>query len=160
MDDVERATVEWERECLRLAAWDMDQANTAAICILHRTYENVRAVMQTGLAVSYARPFTISHAEPRLNLLRLTAKGRQRGTDWLPEDTHDRLIHRQLMNLRNKVYAHTDKTDWRKVVRQGVQWSWMCDAFLADVAAMTKRQHDRFAAEALARRRRLEAAPD
>jgi hypothetical protein len=150
VDDVKRA--EWERECLRLARWDMDQANTAAVCIPHKNYENVRAVMQTGLATSYARPFTKSEAKPRLNLLHLLPDGRQQGSDWFPEDQHDLLIHRQLMKLRNEVYAHTDDTDWRKVVSAGVQWSWMSNEFLADVAAMTLRQRDRFAAAALERR--------
>jgi hypothetical protein len=159
LDGDERAKVEHERECLRLAAWDMEQTNTAAICIPHPNYENVRAVMQTGLAVGYARPFTRSDAEPRLNLLRLRADGRQQGTDWLPEDAHDRLIHRQLMNLRNKVYAHADKTDWRTVVSEGVQWSWMSREFLVDVAAMTERQRDRFRAAALERKRRLDEPP-
>jgi hypothetical protein len=166
VNDTERAEVEHQVKCLRLAAWDMDQAHSGAISIPHSTFAGVRAVLETGLAVSYARPFTRSDAKPRLNLLHLLPDGRQDGSDWLPEDPLDLGIHGQLMRLRNEVYAHTDDTEWRKVVNAGsiiegaehlhaVRWSLMPDDWLAKVAPMVERQRDRFKREARARELRL-----
>ena len=158
MDEYERDEAMHERTCLRLAAWDMDQANTAAICIPHPNFQNVRAVMQTGLAVAYARPFTIEQgtATPESVALRArrtrTPRSVGAGIGARPDDPSP------TMTLRDKVYAHTDKTHWRTVEREGVRWSWMTPEFLADVAAMTERQRNRFKDAARERKRRLDAA--
>jgi hypothetical protein len=145
----------------------MDQAHSAAISIPHATFAGVRAVLETGLAVSYARPFTTSHADPPLNLLHFPSDWQdERGHGWVPEDPLDLGLHQQLTRLRRKVYAHTDDTEWRKVVNAGsiiegaehlhaVRWSWMPYDWLAKVAPMLERQRDRFKREARARELRL-----
>jgi hypothetical protein len=51
---------------LWLAAWDMKQAHLPATSIPNPAYKPLRVLLETALAVSYARPFTMSHA--RLNL--------------------------------------------------------------------------------------------
>jgi hypothetical protein len=104
VDDDERAEVVLMVKRLRLAAWDMDRAHTAAICIPNPAYRgDVRALLETALAVIYARMFTISYAS--LNL----------GDDWVPEGEADFALHEQLLDLRGQVYAHTDDTEWRMV---------------------------------------------
>jgi hypothetical protein len=51
----------------------------------------VRRVVETGLVVSYARPFT---------------RGQSIGKRWVPREVHG--LHDELCALRHKVHAHTD----------------------------------------------------
>lgn len=62
----------------------------------------VRRTLEAGLVVSYLRPFTKSFAYPRLERL----------SD-LPEGLVD--AHDDCLDVRNKVYAHTDDTPLRSV---------------------------------------------
>lgn len=145
----------------------MDQAHSAAISVPHSTFAGVRAALETGLAVSYARPFTTSRAKPPLNLLQFRPDGQdEQGDGWVPEDTLDLGLHEQLIRLRRKVYAHTDDPEWRKAVNAGsiiegaehlhaVRWWWMPDDWLAKVAPMLECQRGRFKREARARELRL-----
>ena len=66
----------------------------------HNPYMGVEQVLETGLVVTYARPFT-GHA--RL------------GDNWRPKDKTDRELHDRLLKLRHD-YAHADWTDSRTLV--------------------------------------------
>jgi hypothetical protein len=72
--DEDQRVVEW----LRLAASDMEQAHLAAVSALNPDYKPLRKLLLTAMAVSYARPFTISEGKDRLNLLCLVPDGKQK----------------------------------------------------------------------------------
>jgi hypothetical protein len=75
-----------------LAAQDMEDARDAADRL--QAAPRVRP-LETALAVCYARPWTKSSIG-------------QLGEQWLPEDGEGLKRHRDLIRLRNKLYAHTD----------------------------------------------------
>lgn len=60
-----------------------------------------RRTLETGLVTCYARPFTDSHYR--------VGKSRRLTTE-------DRELHRWLIEQRNQVYAHSDETDYRRVL--------------------------------------------
>jgi hypothetical protein len=78
---------------LVLASQDMADAAEATALLIQRPNSRV---LETALAVSYARPWT----EASIAAL---------DTHWEPAaETHQEL-HREIIRLRNKVYAHTDE---------------------------------------------------
>ena len=107
-----------------LAISDMQQVERAARYLLddpHPSDENpapgghaqdvpwrVRRVLETGLVVSYARPFTKG---------RLSLGGPPKLT------TNDRELHDWLLAQRKQVHAHNDETFYRQVVGlDGEEW--------------------------------------
>ncbi len=93
--------------------------------------------LQTGVVVADAQPFT------RQGIGRLDKEA------WAPPDEVQRKLHEELIDLRNKRFAHTDKGDFRgveDVFRDGTfaEWTihlnegaWAAVAELADA-----RRHD------------------
>jgi hypothetical protein len=77
---------------LLLASQDMREAHEAAEWLIERPSARI---LETALAVSYARPWT-SAAIGELE------------DHWLPTADLDRSLHSDLLRLRNKLYAHTD----------------------------------------------------
>jgi len=97
MDEAKRKGLERLKESLILAAEDMDQATAAAVALRTDTSddENWRRALETAIFVSYMRPFT-------------------RGAWKLPNKYEPKPgpageLHRQLHDLRNKVYATRTK---------------------------------------------------
>jgi hypothetical protein len=105
MDDEERAKLKDQLDRLLLASYDMRHASAGAkyLAAMKINSDALRA-FETGVVVSYARPFT-RHGVGQLNR-----------DEWAPEDQAHRAVHCELIWLRNKVFAHTDKTDLREVV--------------------------------------------
>lgn len=62
----------------------------------------VRRTLEAGMFVAYARPFTRSRGRPQLHL----RKGRS------PEH---RELHREFLERRDKLYAHSDEIQVRKL---------------------------------------------
>jgi len=101
MDEAKRKGLERLKESLILAAEDMDQATAAAVALRTDTSddENWRRALETAIAVSYMRPFTTGAWKlPNKYVPRAGVAGE---------------LHRGLHELRNKVYAHSDKESGR-----------------------------------------------
>ncbi len=84
----------------------MAQAASAAVALQQETEGNgpLRRALETAIAVSYARPF---------------APGNRAGSlrnGWEPANPRQAAFHDALIELRNQVYAHTDRTEARSVV--------------------------------------------
>lgn len=77
---------------LLLASQDMREAHEAAEWLIERPSARI---LETALAVSYARPWT-------------SASIGELEDHWLPTADLDRSLHSDLLRLRNKLYAHTD----------------------------------------------------
>lgn len=77
---------------LLLASQDMREAHEAAEWLIERPSARI---LETALAVSYARPWT-------------SASIGELEDHWLPTADLDRNLHSDLLRLRNKLYAHTD----------------------------------------------------
>jgi hypothetical protein len=90
------------QQALLLALVDMAHA-VAALGALEREHldVNLMRALETAIAVSYARPFVTS------SLLRL------RQADYRPADPEQSELHGDLLDLRDKVYAHTDRDSGR-----------------------------------------------
>lgn len=83
---------------LLLAASDMEQAIAAAHALdAEQTDWNLMRALETAIAVCYARAFTKSQSH---QLDR---------AEYEPADPTLAQMHRQLIYLRDQVYAHTDK---------------------------------------------------
>jgi hypothetical protein len=93
------AHADWES--LILATEDMDQATEAAVALRTDTSDNAawRRALETAMAVAYMRPFT-------RGAWRLPKK-------YLPASSTGRDLHKRLKQLRNRVYAHSDKASGR-----------------------------------------------
>jgi hypothetical protein len=96
-----------QRERFLLAASDMEQCAAAAVA-LEQLYETdgentplIRA-LETGMVTCYARPFTRTRGGARW----------LDETKWAPTVPRDS-VHHGLIDLRNKVYAHTDAESGR-----------------------------------------------
>lgn len=89
------------QSALLLAASDMDQAAAAARALEAETDYNLARALETAIAVCYARAFTQS------SLFKLN-----RDT-YEPPDPRLAELHKELFNVRDKVYAHTDKEGGR-----------------------------------------------
>lgn len=88
----------------RLAASDMKQVAGAAETLgAIKLNEAAARVMHTGLVVAYVRPF------------RSQGIGSLDEVEWAPTAPRDRAFHNMLVFLRNKVYAHTDRTPYRDI---------------------------------------------
>ena len=94
-------------EALLFAAVDMRQAAAACDMLELETSDPHRArALETAIAVCYARAFT----ESTVRQLPAKAFAPKKGT---PE----RELHNVLMNLRQKVYAHTDLESGRSLAK-------------------------------------------
>ena len=62
---------------------------------------DAREVLETGIIVTYWRPFSKSNAVGSV------------GTEWLPDTPRAARVHKRMGQLRNKVAAHTDLTSDR-----------------------------------------------
>jgi hypothetical protein len=101
MDESEHNRRTKHIEALLLAAQDMDDAAAAGRALYEDTSddENFRRSLETGMAVSYMRAFTSS--DKRLP------------NEYVPDHGHDADVHAVLKDLRDKLYAHTDKEGGR-----------------------------------------------
>ena len=105
---------------LPLAAEDMLQASelTKMLSKVEDTDENISLTMglETGIAVCYARVFTQS------SLLRLNPD------KYAPTEPELAAAHHELLALRKKRYAHTDKDSGRYApARPGSVWPRHCE---------------------------------
>jgi len=90
----------------RLAESDMEQVGAAAVALQDAGWGALARALETAVAVCYARPFTRG-----TNLSR---------TKWAPREPDARRLHFRLLDLRRKLYAHTDPdTDARRIVDFG-----------------------------------------
>jgi hypothetical protein len=124
MHESERNRLRKQLRLLRFAAGDMRQARAAITALLATTEEddvNLMLALETAVVVCYARPFTEGEGVGRLD------------AEWAPEDDHDASVHEELLYLRDKAGAHTDKKSGRDVVERfelyddgltGFQESW------------------------------------
>ncbi len=97
-------------------------------------------VLETGLVVTYARPYTLD--------------SQRRG---LPEELYpegdDRPLHDSLMALRDELYAHTDETPHREAVDPFGDHSYaerypagLAETALPRIAGLARRQAERLRA--------------
>jgi hypothetical protein len=91
------------QRALLLAASDMEQAAAAAKALADEADRDLARALETAIAVCYARAFTQS------SIYQLS---RQR---YEPTDPRLAELHNELFNVRDKVYAHTDKKGGRTV---------------------------------------------
>ena len=105
MHESERNRLVKKLRLLILGQSDMAQAAMGAMTLKERSL-NDHAVrcMETGIVVCYARPFN-----KRNNAGYLCSK-------WAPEDPSMKEIHDELLDRRDQVYAHTDRTGARDIV--------------------------------------------
>jgi hypothetical protein len=97
----ERNRLQTLQRALLLAASDMQQAAEAAR-MLQAEADGTRArVLETAMAVCYMRPFTTSD-------LKLP-------DEYVPTAGVDEAAHEHLKTLRDKAYAHTDKSGGRGI---------------------------------------------
>jgi hypothetical protein len=102
MHESERNRLVKLQQALLLAASDMDHAEAAAHALEDEGEDlALMRALETAIAVCYARAFTQS------SLMTLPR-------EYLPEEPSDRELHRYLADLRDTVYAHTDKASGRK----------------------------------------------
>ena len=90
-----------EQRALLLAASDMDQAAAAARMLQEETDGTRARTLETAMAVCYMRPFTKSDLSVP--------------DEYVPTAVDDEAVHSHLKMLRDKVYAHTDKSSGRKI---------------------------------------------
>jgi hypothetical protein len=135
---------------IRLAAIDMRNAEHAARGLLDQTdaarvYERV---LETGLVVTYARPYLKSNKASRLK------------DKWQPP-ARDRDFHRYVMDLRHRYHAHTDRSEYRSLTDAAAHlgleghstyvetWQFLNEAGLERLATLAAAQAERFEAKAL-----------
>jgi hypothetical protein len=68
---------------------------------------DVERVFMTGIVVTYARPFTQQDIGPIDR------------TKYAPSDRDARLLHFSLIDLRNRLHAHTGETNYRWIQGRG-----------------------------------------
>jgi hypothetical protein len=136
---------------LRLAAKDLELAAHAASGLIEaadyrgsaRVYERV---IETGMVVTYARPFLPSN-EAGL------------GGRWRPTDENERALHDELVDLRGEYHAHASHTPQRRLeIMSGFfesgppilaeSWTKLPVEKLLLLKEMASRQAERFADEA------------
>jgi hypothetical protein len=133
----------------KLAAIDMRFAERTAAALRDRNSPAriFQRVLETGLIVTYARPY-------------LARRGGVKGK-WLPEGDEAREFHRWLIDeLRNPYHAHADRTERRTLMDTAAwfgfegpptyseAWWRLTDEQLATLEAIAGRQAERFEAEA------------
>jgi hypothetical protein len=134
----------------RLASDDMRRVETAAQHLLERDgpIRFVAEVLETGLVVTYARPY-------------LDGNNAGVGRSWWPTDEADRKFHRYVIDvLRHPYHAHMDRTPRRTLVDTTkflglngpptyAQSRWfMSPDELQRLAGLARRQGERLEAEA------------
>jgi hypothetical protein len=121
----------------------------------------LRRVLETGMGVSYGRPFSHNEGVRRLDR-----------DHWAPAEAALRALHYELIDLRNRVWAHTDADSHHRLVRfieehevpgrdegfWAVQWPAPTTEELPLVLSLLERQISRANTEARAVGQRLEAA--
>jgi hypothetical protein len=147
MHESERNRLRKQLRLLRFAAGDMRQARAAITALLATTVDNyvdLMLALETSIVVCYARPFTYGEGVGQL------------GTEWAPEDDHERAVHDELLVLRDEAGAHTDKKSGRDVVERfelhddgltGFQESWQAldrEVLRTVVVPICDRQEQRF----------------
>lgn len=135
---------------LRLAAKDMELVAETARALADRRgpARMFERVLETGLIVTYARPY-------------LDSSKAGLGGKWRPTDKADRRFHdRIITELRHPYHAHADHTPRRTIMdtteylgREGAPsyaeaWWRLTDDELAQIAALADKQRERFEAEA------------
>jgi hypothetical protein len=140
------------RESLLLAAEDMEQAAAAAAALREDTSDDAawRRALETAMAVCYMRPFT-------------TGEWKLPGKYAPPKASPWRQLHEDLRDLRNKVYAHSEKASGREaslrtrgtsgdIVSMEYRYAWLGFdvAHLHAVQALCHEQRERFLTKATA----------
>ena len=97
----ERNRLETAQRALLLAVSDMEQAAAAARALRDEDDGTLARALETAMAICYMRPFTRSDL--------------QVPDEYVPTSGNDGDAHSHLKMLRDKVYAHTDKTSGRKI---------------------------------------------
>ena len=135
---------------LRLGAIDMQYAASAARALVNEDgpARMWSRVIETGLVVTYARPY-------------LPSNTRVLGRTWWPESPEERELHEGIIeDVRNSYQAHTDRTSYRTLVdtaamlgRDGPPtfaegWSKLSVAKLEQLAELAERQAERLHAAA------------
>jgi hypothetical protein len=95
-----------EQERLALAINDMRQAAAAARLLTQQTDLHERRALETAYSVCCARPWIDSNRGGRLK------------NKWRPAAGPDRELHKRLLDLRRKTYAHLDPAGGRKAFAQ------------------------------------------
>jgi hypothetical protein len=87
---------------LVLAAQDMVECRAAANFLQERNdlSGDARRALETAIPVAYARPWTKSRKKSSIGPL---------GGHWRPSVSEQLALHNYLINVRNKLYAHTDE---------------------------------------------------
>jgi len=148
VDESERNRLVRKRTALVLAVSDMRQAAAAARTLVTEDDRDMARVLETGMVVSYMRPFT----------------GRPPGRlpeAYVPQAAAGAEYHAELKDLRDRLHAHTDEESGRVVsvlsaVREGdvvsVQWHEQGPAIspeeLPGLIEHFERLRDRFGSEA------------
>jgi hypothetical protein len=158
MSDGERDRLLAEVRRFRLAESDMEQAEAAARFLATREGStHLRRAVEAGLAVCYARPFTLAHDRDGV-------KRRIDPEEWRPHDPAHLTYHVRLLQLRSQLYAHNDATTGdRDVLRIGELFAddelivsdhytetyrEMGDGSMPEIATMIVGQRERFREEA------------
>jgi len=146
VDEAEQARIERELGRFVHAVRDMKDVAGGALFLRESLSDRVRSLLETGLVVTYARPFKKNDDGHAL-------KG-----DWAPEEDDLLLGHCKLIRLRDKVYAHTDRTPEREAVNVtrilgigGNRWSarrWLLPTeWLDGIVKLAEYQRARFELE-------------
>jgi hypothetical protein len=104
MNESDRNRLLREIRFLVLAAKDMELVE-GAVDLLTSSRSPVVGdpLIEAGLFTIYARPYTPDN------------KRRVLSEDWLPADPRDRKLHDRMIELRDTIYAHTDRDSPRRV---------------------------------------------
>ena len=148
VDESERNRLTKNQTALLLAASDMTQSIAAAKRLETEPDGDLARALETTIAVSYMRPFT---GQPPGRL----------PDEYLPSGDPDAEYHAELKDLRDKVYAHTDRASGRSVsvelaTRDGdivqvtfkEQWLPLPREALPGLISHFERQRDKFTTEA------------
>jgi hypothetical protein len=100
LDEAKRDGLKRKQQALLLASYDMVQAAAAARSLEGEADGDLARALETAMAVCYMRAFTKGAA-------RLPGR-------FTPRDAPDADFHKQLVELRHRVYAHTDKASGRR----------------------------------------------
>jgi hypothetical protein len=160
MHESERNRLNKLKTVLLLAASDMVQAEAAARA-LESEHGNVALMraLETAIGVCYARAFTQSSLKTL-------------PPEYIPTTPDDARLHPYLCELRDKVYAHTDKSSGRAasikaeaaidaeaaVLKMTEQWNAFPRELIESAVGLFHRQRGRFLDDAVAIQTRLDAA--
>jgi len=157
MDERERNRLLREVRRFRFAQADMRQAAAAAEALQREQGDgDLCRALETAIVVIYARPFTPPNKVGPL------------GPEWAPTEPLLHNLHRELMEKRDQVYAHSDETALRDVVDNGAtlgkdhpvyseQWYRVSRSMLPIFIRMAREQEGRFYKAAVERESKLGA---